>query len=661
MLEETASFFQANPGSTVQDIRFVVSQQDHAFTAAFKQEMNRLQAKHKSGRVGLALRTFRSKFRRRVAGSTGRVSIAVRQVDLFQETTYAILFQEDHGLTAVREMDKLQAKQKSRLEGTVGHLGSKCKQRAAESKEHVNIEVLQGDLCQEKTDAIVNIISQDMNMERAGALSKAVKQASGPKVQAECSRLGRQSGGTAVITSGGKLSARHIIHLIPDSAQKDHLQQCVERCLRLAETHRLQSISIPAVGTGAFGLSAVDSASLIFKALGKASFNTVRKVRILVFQPPMLKAFQQEHRRYSHPNDGMTSPICKDRRLSVEVINGDLTEEKTNAIINVNRPDMNMNNAGELSKAIAKACGQQVQQECSQLGLQPPGSAVMTSGGKLNASHIIHIVPRSSDKMDLQKCLEEGLRLADKNKLQSISIPAIGTGGRQLLATDSANLVFKALRNVIGNFQNITKVRIVVFQGRMIEAFQQQKNLLDTQYVLHGSSSPGSATDKPSQPSVSALVTGKNKDSVLKPVNDGLHGSSSLALATDQSFQPSVRVAGKNKGSVDNAVSDGLHGSSSPGSATDKPSQPSASALVTGKNKDSVDKAVIDGTHGSSSLTSATDQSFQPSERVTGKNKDSVDNAVNDGLHGRLSPGSARSIFSAIRQSLGHRQKQRQR
>ena len=460
MLEEATSFFQANPGSNVQDIRFVLFRQDDALTAAFKQQMKKLQAKHKS-----------------------------------------------------------------RLEGTIGRLGSKLKQRAAASTERVNIEVLQGDLCQETTEAIVNITSKDMNMEKAGALSKAVARASGPQVQAECSRLGQQSGGTAVITSSGNLPARLIIHLIPDSAQKDHLQQCVERCLRLAETHGLQSISIPAVGTGAFGLSAVDSASLIFKALRNfsGSFNTVRTVRIVVFQPPMLQAFQQQHRRYSslsHFNGATTSPICKDRRFSVEVINGDLTEENTDAIMNINSTDMNMNNAGELSKALANACGQQVQQECSQLGKQQPGSAVMTSGGKLNAPHIIHIVPGSSDKMDLQKCLEEGLRLADKNKLQSISIPAIGTGGFGLPATDSANLVFKALRNFIGNFQNITKVRIVVFQGGLIQAFQQEKTRLDTQYVSHGSSIPAPATDQSFQPSVRVLVTGKNKDSVDRAVKE---------------------------------------------------------------------------------------------------------------------------------------------
>ena len=417
MLEETITFCQNHHASNVQDIRFVVFQGDLALSAAFKQEMDKLRAEHKS-RPAYAMRGLisntRSKSRRRVPLSTGRA----------------------------------------------------------------RIEVVQGDLCHETTDAIVNITSKDMNMESAGALSEAVKQASGPQVEAECKQLGQQSGGSAVITSGGNLPARHIIHMIPDSARKDHLQQCVEKCLSLAETKRLQSISVPAIGTGAYGISAVDSASLIFQALDNfsGSFNTVQKVRIVVFQPQMLQAFQQEHlRRSSHSSKGTTSPIGKDRRFSVEVINGDLTQETTDAIMNINSTDMNMNSAGDLSKAIARASGQQVQQECDQLGKQSAGSAVMTSGGNLNVPHIIHIIPGSSDKQHLQQCLEEGLRVADTNNVRSISIPSVGTGGYGLSAADSAQVTFQALNNFSGSCKSVRKVRVVVFQAQMMQEFLQEQ------------------------------------------------------------------------------------------------------------------------------------------------------------------------------------------
>ena len=222
-------------------------------------------------------------------------------------------------------------------------------------------------------------------------------------------------------------------------------------------------------------MSAIDSASLIFKALGNFSrrFNTICKVRIVVFQPQMLQAFQQENqKRSSHSNQGVRSPAAeKDFPFSVEIINGDLTQESTDAIMNINSTDMNMNNAGELSKAIANRSGPQVQQECSQLGKQTAGSAVMTSGGSLNVPNIIHIIPGSSDKQHLQQCLEEGLRLADTNNLRSISIPSVGTGGYGLVGADSAQVTFQALRNYSDSCKSVCKVRVVVFQAEMLEAF----------------------------------------------------------------------------------------------------------------------------------------------------------------------------------------------
>ena len=475
MLEETISFCQANPVSKVRDIRFLVFQQDQALTAAFKQEVDKLRAKHKFGPAytmrGL-LSSIRSKFPRRVPLSPGRV----------------------------------------------------------------RTQVVLGDLCLETTDAIVTITSKDMNMETAGALSKAVKQASGPQVEAERNQLGQQSGGSAVITSGGSLVARHIIHLIPDSARKDRLQQCVEKCLRLAEKKGLQSISIPAIGTGAFGLSAVDSASLIFQALGNfsGSFNSIRKVRVVVFQPQMLQAFQQEHLRHSSYSSGGTpSHIGIDLRFSVEVINGDLTQEKTDAIMNINSTDLNMNNAGTLSKAIAKMSGPQVQQECSQLGQQSAGSAVMTSGGNLNVRHIIHIIPGSSDKQHLQLCLEEGLRVADAHNLRSISIPSVGTGRYGLSAAESAQVMFQALNNFNGSCESVCKVRVVVFQAQMMQAFLQEQQRHSMQALDEEESDSSSDETDFGQPrmrvrspikqtsldhSVRICVVGKKKAGVEKAV-----------------------------------------------------------------------------------------------------------------------------------------------
>ena len=378
----------------------------------------------------------------------------------------------------------------------------------------ISIDVINGDLTKETTDAIVNINSSSLNMNDAGELGKAVAKASGPQVQQECSQLGPQSPGAAVMTSGGNLKVRHIIHIVPGSSNKAHLQQCLEEGLREADKKNLQSISIPAIGTGGYGLSATDSAEVTFQAVRNASvnFTSISEVRVVVFQAKMMHCFQQEQQKDSGSHETAYSPAIARSRISVDVINGDITLENTDVLLNILNTDMNMNTAGQLSRAIAKAGGQQLQQECYKLGKQSTGTAVMTTGGNLNVSNIIHIVPGSSDKTHLQKCLEEALRLADTNNLQSISIPAIGTGDYGLSPTDSATLMFKALSNFSGSCVNVNKVRIVIFQVGMVKAFQQEKEKLDKEVITYNNSN--FAADVPIQhkkPGIRLWFTGKRK------------------------------------------------------------------------------------------------------------------------------------------------------
>ena len=184
-------------------------------------------------------------------------------------------------------------------------------------------------------------------------------------------------------------------------------------------------------------------------------------------------------------DEGIAKHIGLVRPFSIEVIYGDLTKENSsNAIMNINSTNMEMKNAGELSAAIANACGPLVQQECNQLGKQSPGSAVITGGGNLEVPYIIHIIPGSSDKEHLQHCLEKGLWLADDNSLESISIPCVGTGGFGLAAADSAQVTFQALNAFSESCKSIRKVRVVVYHAHMMQEFLQEQQRQPVQDVI---------------------------------------------------------------------------------------------------------------------------------------------------------------------------------
>ncbi len=353
------------------------------------------------------------------------------------------------------------------------------KVQLGEYKRRLSVEVINGNLIYENTDAIVNIMGSGMDMNNAGQLGRDLAKASGQQVQLECNLLGRQTAGSAVMTSGGNLAARHIIHLIPGSGSKDSFIKCLENCLRLAESRGLQSISLPAVGTGRYNMAAADSASVIFQVLNRlgSSFNNVRQVRIVVRQTRMTQAFLREKAKYSTPSltPTLASFAKKSSQVGIEIVRGDLTSENTDAIVNTINTDMEMRNAGQLSKLIANASGPQVEDECRRLGLQQGGTAVLTRGGNLLARNIIHLVLISSDRQHLHKCLEDGLRLAESRGLRTISVPAIGTGGHGLSAVHSAKMIFQAVQNVGKDCVNVRKVRIAVFQDQMLEVFQQEQ------------------------------------------------------------------------------------------------------------------------------------------------------------------------------------------
>ena len=304
--------------------------------------------------------------------------------------------------------------------------------------------------------------------------------------------------------------------------------------MQTGETLGANSIAFPVIGTGNLQFPR-DTASRIMleETVNFCRANpgsNLRDIRFVVFNQDqaLTAAFKQEINKLQpeHIGHSAITTFTFTSPLNVEVVNGDLTRENsTDAIMNIISTDMKMDNAGDLSKAIARQSGPLVQQECNQLGKQPPGTAIMTSGGNLQVPHIIHIIPGSSDKEHLQKCLEKGLRLADANYFQAISIPCIGTGGYGLNGADSAQLTFKAL-NAFSTFcKNIKKVRVVVFQAFMMQEFLQEQKKQPVQGNEGDSDSENAAARETRQElgqsdehSVRISVIGKDKVSVGKAV-----------------------------------------------------------------------------------------------------------------------------------------------
>ncbi|MDZ7261405.1 MAG: macro domain-containing protein, partial [candidate division KSB1 bacterium] len=74
------------------------------------------------------------------------------------------------------------------------------------------LELVEGDITEMDTDAIVNAANAQLIL--GGGVAGAIRRKGGPKIQEECNKIGGTFVGGAVITTGGNLKARHVIHAV---------------------------------------------------------------------------------------------------------------------------------------------------------------------------------------------------------------------------------------------------------------------------------------------------------------------------------------------------------------------------------------------------------------------------------------------------------------
>ncbi|SDJ24601.1 O-acetyl-ADP-ribose deacetylase [Natribacillus halophilus] len=121
----------------------------------------------------------------------------------------------------------------------------------------MKIEVLQEDITTLAVDAIVNAANKTLR--GGGGVDGAIHRAGGKDILEECKQIGGCETGEAVITTAGKMPARHIIHTVGpiwNGGGQDEerlLKNCYANSLRLAVDHDLQTIAFPNIGTGVYG------------------------------------------------------------------------------------------------------------------------------------------------------------------------------------------------------------------------------------------------------------------------------------------------------------------------------------------------------------------------------------------------------------------------
>jgi len=155
-----------------------------------------------------------------------------------------------------------------------------------------------GDLTEEDTDAIVN--AANPSLLGGGGVDGAIHRKGGPKILEECKKIGHCEPGQAVITSGGNLKAKYVIHTVGpiylDGKHKEPeiLKNAYTNSLKLAEEQGIKSIAFPSISTGAYGYPAKEASKIALEAIISylKTETTLEIVKIVLFKVELFEIYK---------------------------------------------------------------------------------------------------------------------------------------------------------------------------------------------------------------------------------------------------------------------------------------------------------------------------------------------------------------------------------
>lgn len=165
------------------------------------------------------------------------------------------------------------------------------------------IELVTGDITLENTDAIVN--AANSRLAGGAGVDGAIHRAGGPTIMDQCRQIGNCPTGQAVITTGGNLKARYVIHTVGPiyrggtQNEARMLGSAYQNSLHLARRKGLQSISFPAISCGVYGYPVGEAAHLALKScIEFVQDNTeIQLIRHVLFDQRMYDMFAQEFKK----------------------------------------------------------------------------------------------------------------------------------------------------------------------------------------------------------------------------------------------------------------------------------------------------------------------------------------------------------------------------
>lgn len=166
----------------------------------------------------------------------------------------------------------------------------------------VSLRVIRGDIVRQAVDAVVN--AANSTLLGGGGVDGAIHLVGGPAILAACNEIvavrGRLPAGQAVITTGGNLPARRVIHTVGPvwrggaRGEAGTLASAYIQSLTLAAAHGLRTLAFPSISTGAFGYPVDAAAQVAMKAVRAfldVRAGTLREIRCVLFDENTRRAY----------------------------------------------------------------------------------------------------------------------------------------------------------------------------------------------------------------------------------------------------------------------------------------------------------------------------------------------------------------------------------
>lgn len=162
----------------------------------------------------------------------------------------------------------------------------------------LQVDVVEGDITDLDTDAITNAANSSLVL--GAGVAGAIARKGGPAIQRECEEIGGCPVGSAVITTGGDLKARHVIHAVgPRMGEGDEtrkLASAIRSTMQVAEDNDLQSVALPAISTGIFGFPMEKCARIMVEETRKfaeTERQSLERVVVCLYGQSAYGTFQQ--------------------------------------------------------------------------------------------------------------------------------------------------------------------------------------------------------------------------------------------------------------------------------------------------------------------------------------------------------------------------------